>query len=63
MSQQGRIIYETQIAPGPFRIQDLHDAVSGRLDVRIEEQDGTIQEYQIDTAKYSLSYKTGTPSI
>ncbi|MGE9716031.1 fimbria/pilus outer membrane usher protein, partial [Escherichia coli] len=50
VSQQGRIIYETQIAPGPFRIQDLHDAVSGRLDVRIEEQDGTIQEYQIDTA-------------
>lgn len=59
VSQQGRIIYETQIAPGPFRIQDLHDAVSGRLDVRIEEQDGTIQEYQIDTANIPYLTRPG----
>lgn len=50
VSQQGRIIYESQIAAGPFRIQDLSDAVSGKLDVRVEEQDGSIQEFQIDTA-------------
>ena len=33
VSQQGRVIYETLVAPGPFRIQDINDAVSGKLDV------------------------------
>lgn len=50
ISQQGRVIYETQVAPGPFRIQDLNDTINGKLDVRVEEQDGSIQEYQMDTA-------------
>lgn len=56
ISQQGRVIYETQVAPGPFRIQNLNDAVSGKLDVRVEEQDGSVQEYQMDTA--SIPYLT-----
>ncbi|MCW2257498.1 outer membrane usher protein FimD/PapC [Providencia alcalifaciens] len=50
ISQQGRVIYETQVAPGPFRIQDLNDTINGKLDVRVEEQDGSVQEYQMDTA-------------
>ncbi|WP_420492212.1 outer membrane usher protein [Providencia stuartii] len=50
VSQQGRILYQTQVAAGPFRIQDLSDATSGKLDVRVEEQDGTVQEFQVDTA-------------
>lgn len=56
ISQQGRVIYETQVAPGPFRIQDINDAVSGKLDVRVEEQDGSVQEFQMDTA--SIPYLT-----
>lgn len=43
VSQQGRVLYETQVAPGPFRIQDLSDAVSGKLDITVKEQDGTTQ--------------------
>nr|WP_223499717.1 MULTISPECIES: outer membrane usher protein [unclassified Serratia (in: enterobacteria)] len=50
ISQQGRIIKEVQVAAGPFRIQDLDSAVSGRLDVRVEEQDGSVQRFQVDTA-------------
>ena len=50
ISQQGRVLYETLVAAGPFRIQDLNDAVSGRLDVRVEEQDGSVNTFQIDTA-------------
>ena len=50
ISQQGRILYQTQVATGPFRIQDLSDATSGKLDVRVEEQDGKVQEFQVDTA-------------
>lgn len=50
ISQQGRILYETQVASGPFRIQDLSSYVSGMLDVRVEEQDGSVQRFQVNTA-------------
>ncbi|MEB0046567.1 MULTISPECIES: outer membrane usher protein [unclassified Pseudomonas] len=50
ISQQGRVLYETLVAAGPFRIQDLNDAVSGTLDVRVEEQDGSVHKFQINTA-------------
>lgn len=50
ISQKGRVLYETLVAAGPYRIQDLSDAVSGALDVRVEEQDGSVHTFQIDTA-------------
>ena len=56
ISQQGRVIYESQVAPGPFRIQELNSSVSGTLDVRVEEQDGRVQIFQVDTA--SIPYLT-----
>lgn len=56
ISQQGRVIYTTQVAPGPFRIQNLNDAISGTLDVKVEGQDGSLQEFQVDTA--NLPYLT-----
>ncbi|MBW6098502.1 fimbria/pilus outer membrane usher protein [Escherichia coli] len=40
VTQMGRVIYETQVPAGPFRIQDIGDSVSGTLHVRIEEQNG-----------------------
>ncbi|NTX77610.1 outer membrane usher protein [Serratia proteamaculans] len=71
VSQLGRVLYETQVAAGPFRIQDLNDAVSGALDVRVEEQDGSVQRFSLNTASIpylsrpgSLRYKfaLGQPS-
>ncbi|EMD1306080.1 outer membrane usher protein [Serratia ureilytica] len=71
VSQQGRVLYETTVAAGPFRIQDLNDAVTGDLDVRVEEQDGSVQEFKMSTANIpyltrpgSLRYKlaAGKPS-
>lgn len=56
ISQQGRVLYETTVAAGPFRIQDISDFVSGRLDVRVEEQDGTVQAFTVNTA--SVPYLT-----
>ncbi|EJD6584524.1 outer membrane usher protein [Providencia rettgeri] len=56
ISQQGRIIYQTQVAAGPFRIQDLNDALSGELNVEVKEQDGTIQTFTVNTA--SVPYLT-----
>ncbi len=56
ISQQGRVIYESQVAPGPFQIQTLNDATSGMLDVTVQEQDGSVQHYQVNTA--SVPYLT-----
>lgn len=50
ISQQGRVIKEVLVAAGPFRIQDLDSAVSGALDVKVEEADGSVQSFQVDTA-------------
>ncbi|HFD0318226.1 outer membrane usher protein [Serratia marcescens] len=61
ISQQGRVLYETTVAAGPFRIQDLNDAVSGELDVRVEEQDGSVQEFKMSTA--SIPYLTRPGSL
>jgi outer membrane usher protein FimD/PapC len=50
ISQQGRIIQETQVLAGPFRIQDMNEAVSGELEVKVEEQDGTTQSFKVNSA-------------
>ncbi|MGY1493363.1 fimbria/pilus outer membrane usher protein [Aeromonas dhakensis] len=59
ISLQGRTIYETQVAAGPFRIQDLNSYVSGTLDVRVEEQDGTLQTFQVSTASVPYLSRPG----
>ncbi|MGJ7974712.1 outer membrane usher protein [Providencia hangzhouensis] len=56
VSQQGRIIYQTQVAAGPFRIQDLNDALAGQIDVEVKEQDGSTQTFTVNTA--SVPYLT-----
>lgn len=50
IKQQGRVIYESTVAAGPFRIQELNSAVNGKLDVEVLEQDGSVQRFQVDTA-------------
>jgi outer membrane usher protein PapC len=61
ISQQGRVLYETTVAAGPFRIQDINDAVSGQLDVRVEEQDGSVQVFTINTS--NIPYLTRPGSV
>ncbi|CAM4155685.1 outer membrane usher protein [Serratia silvae] len=61
ISQQGRVLYETTVASGPFRIQDINDAVSGELEVRVEEQDGSVQTFTVNTA--SIPYLTRPGSV
>ncbi|MDX6910596.1 outer membrane usher protein [Hafnia paralvei] len=60
VKQQGRVIYETQVASGPFRIQDLNDAVSGKLDVTVTEQDGSTSTFQVDTASIPYLSRPGS---
>ncbi len=60
ISQQGRVLQETQVAAGPFRIQDINNAVSGQLNIRVEEQDGSVQEFNMDTASIPYLTRPGT---
>lgn len=60
ISQQGRVIYETQVAAGPFRIQDISSAIGGQLDVRVEEQDGSVQVFQVNTASIPYLSRPGS---
>lgn len=50
VTQQSRVLYEKQVPAGPFRIQDISQSTTGDLHVRIEEQDGQLQEYDVTTA-------------
>ncbi|WP_193161047.1 outer membrane usher protein [Serratia ureilytica] len=59
ISQQERVLYETTVASGPFRIQDINDAVSGELKVRVEEQDGSIQEFVMNTSNIPYLTRPG----
>ncbi|CAI2025795.1 outer membrane usher protein [Serratia fonticola] len=61
ISQLGRVLHETTVASGPFRIQDINDAVTGELNVRVEEQDGSVQEFVLNTA--SIPYLTRPGAI
>lgn len=60
VKQKGRVLYETQVAAGPFRIQDMNDAVSGKLDVTVDEQDGTSSTFQVDTASIPYLSRPGS---
>jgi outer membrane usher protein FimD/PapC len=60
ISQEGRVLYEQQVAAGPFRIQNLNDAVSGKLDVRVEEQNGKVQIFQVNTANVPYLTRPGS---
>ncbi|NYA46067.1 fimbrial biogenesis outer membrane usher protein [Serratia fonticola] len=44
--QNGNIVYQTYVAPGPFSIRDLFPAgTAGDLDVSIAESDGTVRTF------------------
>ncbi|MFB9998558.1 fimbria/pilus outer membrane usher protein [Providencia rustigianii] len=53
---QDRIISETSVPPGPFRIQTLDSGVRGLLDVIVREENGEENKFSLSTA--SLPYLT-----
>ncbi|HBC0141470.1 TPA: fimbrial biogenesis outer membrane usher protein [Salmonella enterica] len=59
VSWQGRVLYETQVPAGPFRIQDLNQSVSGTLHVRVIEQNGQVQEFDVSTASVPFLTRPG----
>ena len=60
ISQDDRIIYESLIPAGPFRIQNLSSGISGTLKVRIEESDGQVSEYEVEAANVPFLSRPGS---
>lgn len=56
VTQLGRVVYDSTVPVGPFRIQDLDSAIRGQLDVKIVEQNGEVQTFSVSTA--SVPYLT-----
>ncbi|MCB5304091.1 fimbria/pilus outer membrane usher protein [Yersinia bercovieri] len=56
VTQQGRMVYDSMVPAGPFRIQNLDSGVRGQLDVRVLEQNGEVQTFSVTTA--SVPYLT-----
>jgi outer membrane usher protein FimD/PapC len=56
VTQQGRVIYESTVPAGPFRIQSLDNAIRGTLDVKVTEQNGEERTFSVSTA--SVPYLT-----
>lgn len=74
IKQNGYVVHQLNVAPGPFKIEDLNTAsLNGDLVVSIEENDGTVQTFKVpfstlpilqreDRTKYSVSlgeYRSG----
>ncbi|HDC4621234.1 TPA: fimbria/pilus outer membrane usher protein, partial [Enterobacter asburiae] len=60
ITQQGRVVYESQVPSGPFTISDLSDALAGELDVKVQEQDGTVQNFKVNTATIPYLTRPGS---
>jgi outer membrane usher protein FimD/PapC len=70
ISQNGRIINQVKVSPGPFSIDNLSSALSGTLDVKVEEEDGSVRQFQVVTTaipfltrKGMVRYKVNTGQL
>ncbi|MEQ2049237.1 fimbria/pilus outer membrane usher protein [Burkholderia multivorans] len=59
VSQQGRVLYVTRVSPGAFALQNINTSVQGTLDVAVEEEDGSVQRFQVTTAAVPFLARTG----
>ena len=59
VSQNGRILNQVKVAPGPFSIDNLSSSLSGTLDVKVTEEDGSIREYQISSTSIPFLTRPG----
>ncbi|EMB8651065.1 fimbrial outer membrane usher protein StdB [Salmonella enterica] len=59
VSQNGRILYQTRVSPGPFVLPDLSQNISGNLDVSVRESDGTVRTWQVNTASVPFMARKG----
>lgn len=60
VKQNGNIIYQTYVAPGPFKLTDLYASGSGgNLDVTITEEDGTERTFTVAFSSLPVMLRPG----
>ncbi|WP_244633611.1 fimbria/pilus outer membrane usher protein [Erwinia persicina] len=58
--QNGYVVYETYVAPGPFEINDLYQAgTSGDLDVAVTEADGSVHSFVVPYSSLPVMLRPG----
>ena len=61
VSQNGNVVYQTYVAPGPFRIDDLYQtAQGGNLTVTITESDGTVRTQNVAYSSLPVMRRSGS---
>lgn len=61
VSENGNVIYQTYIAPGPFRINDLYQTgPGGDLTLTITEADGTVRTQMIAVSSLPVMRRSGS---
>ncbi|NYH26353.1 fimbria/pilus outer membrane usher protein [Paraburkholderia bryophila] len=59
--QNGQVMYETSVSPGPFEINDLYaTGYGGNLDVTVTEADGRTKRFTVPYAAVAQSLRPGT---
>ena len=59
--QNGHVVYETFVAPGPFEIKDIYQAgMSGDLDVTVTETDGSIRNFVVPFSSLPVMLRPGS---
>lgn len=60
VSQNGNVVYQTYVAPGPFRINDLYQtSQGGDLTVIITEADGTVRSQTLTVSSLPVMQRPG----
>ncbi|EII9935690.1 fimbrial biogenesis outer membrane usher protein [Escherichia coli] len=59
ISHSGRVIYQKKVPPGPFIIDDLNQSVQGTLDVKVAEEDGRVNNFQVSAASTPFLTRQG----
>ena len=58
--QNGKEIYQTTVAPGPFKISDLYPTnFNGDLIVKVQEADGTVSQFSVPFSAVPESIRAG----
>ncbi|HGH5769925.1 TPA: fimbria/pilus outer membrane usher protein [Klebsiella pneumoniae] len=58
--QNGNVVYETYVAPGPFYINDIQQAgLSGDYDVKVTEADGTERQFIVPYSSLPVMLRPG----
>lgn len=59
VSQNGRLLHQTRVPPGPFVLPALNRSITGTLDVTLRESDGTTRSWQVSAASVPFMTRKG----